>query len=187
MTYQYNSDTPITITYSHQTYTYRNGDTIRPEHIDYMLQNWSGRVSVESGIDRDTLSSLGSVVMNYWPSKADLVQYSTDESVGVTNVQEGLDTLFEQFGTRFIGPTGPTGIGGGPTGSKGSTGPTGPTGPTGIGLIGSTGLRGLTGPTRPSGKTGPTGPSGGPDGPTGPTGGIGPTGPSRGRIGPRAD
>ena len=42
MLYIYTSNNNLTFRQGNRTYTYKEGDLIRSEHIGYMLQNWSG-------------------------------------------------------------------------------------------------------------------------------------------------
>ena len=195
--YIFTSDVPLTFKKSGVTYTYSLGDIIQETHVEYMLLNWSGKITPEgeSGSQSSPSSSLIVDGVRYWPSKSELVTYTNDSLPVVTSVKEALDDLVDTVGLGIIGPTGPQGATGPSGGPIGPTGPTstvmGPTGPSG-GPIGPTGATGPSG--GPIGPTGPTGPGiVGPTGPQGVTGDrgvrgiagpVGPTGPSGGPVGP---
>lgn len=197
--YIYTSTVPTTFLQGGQAYTYTTNEIIREEHVDYMLTNYSGRITLEgemSEVITEVQTSTGTV-NRYYPSRSELVTYTNVIKPEITSVKEALDDLEVIVGLGIVGPTGdlgPTGPSGGPigpTGDLGDLGPTGPsggpqgatgiTGPTGsrgpVGIVGSTGPTGLVGPTGPSGM-GPTGPAGsrGYPGMTGNTGHVGPTG-----------
>lgn len=205
MAYIFTSDVPLTFKKGGVAYTYSLGDIIQESHIEYMLQNWSGKVTPEgeSGSQSSPSNSILIDDVRYWPSKSELVTYTNDTLPIVTSVKEALDDLVETVGLGIIGPTGligptgpsggamgptgptssvmgPTGPSGGPVGPTGATGPSGgpigPTGPTGPGIVGPTGLRGVTGDRGVRGIEGPVGPTGPSGGPIGPTGPQGATG-----------
>ena len=196
MIYRYISDSSITFTKSGITYTYSKGDLIRSDHVRYMLTNQSGSITSDGQLVNPSESYLLEQENNvlYYPSKADLVEYTFSNKPNITSVDEALNDLQDLIGLGLVGPTGPlglTGPSGGPIGPTGETGNNGPTGPSGgpvgeTGPTGELGPVGYVGPTGPTGlgDEGPTGPSGGPLGETGPTGDLGPTGPRGGPLGP---
>lgn len=186
MIYKYNSTVPLTYVKGGTSYSYNFGDIIDDSQLSYMVTNWSGRI-VSIGDPSTSVLPTPDNPTNpsnlYWPSKSELVVYSTNFDATITSVRQAFDTIFgrmQEFLTGIIGPTGPEG----PTGPYG--GPKGPTGPTGVGLLGPPGITGnlgSTGPTGNKGNLGPTGPIGPSDGPLGPTGPIGQRG-VKGDIGP---
>lgn len=156
--YIYNSKTTLRFQFSGVTTTYRFGDTIAANHVQYLLRYYSGRLKkVEGGTPQ--YGSAGTVVTlvtnQVYPSDASIVTYTKLDHPTVTNVKQAIDIALDITGPT--GPQGPQGPSGGPIGPTGPQGPLGNQGPSG----------------GPVGPTGPQGPSGGP---VGPTGLIGPTG-----------